>query len=198
MSGTENVSRTGAIAPVDIPAGSHGIILPAGLRALAGLRIATGFIFLWAFVDKFFGLGYATPSAKAWIHGGSPTKGFLSHVAAGPLQGLMHSMAGTWWADGLFMAGLLAVGVAAMLGIALRPAAAAATIIMALMWLAEFPPAMSTSAGAPTASTNPIVDYHIIYALALIVSALTYAGHTWGLGRWWSRLPVVNRNNLLI
>jgi thiosulfate dehydrogenase [quinone] large subunit len=198
MSGTEHMTRTGAIAPVDSPAGSHGIILPAGLRALAGLRIATGFIFLWAFLDKLFGLGYSTASAKSWINGGSPTKGFLSHVVAGPLQGLMHSMAGTWWADGLFMAGMLAVGVAAILGVALRPAAAAATIIMALMWLAEFPPAMSTSAGAPTASTNPIVDYHIIYALALIVSALTYAGHTWGLGRWWSRLPLVNRNSLLI
>jgi thiosulfate dehydrogenase [quinone] large subunit len=88
--------------------------------------------------------------------------------------------------------------VAATLGIALRPAAAAATMIMALMWLAEFPPAMSTSAGDPTASANPIVDYHVIYALALIVSALTYAGHTWGLGRWWSRLAFINRNRLLI
>ena len=29
------------------------------------------------------GLGYATPSAKAWIHGGSPTKGFLSTVLSG-------------------------------------------------------------------------------------------------------------------
>jgi thiosulfate dehydrogenase [quinone] large subunit len=198
MSGIENMRRTSAIDPVDIPAGSHGIILPAGLRALAALRIATGFVFLWAFLDKLFGLGYSTASAKAWIHGGSPTKGFLGHVSAGPLQGLMHSMAGTWWADGLFMAGMLAVGVAAILGIALRPAAAAATIILALMWLAEFPPAMSTSTGEPTGSVNPIVDYHIIYALVLILSALTYAGHTWGLGRWWSRLPLVNRNNLLI
>ena len=50
----------------------------AGLRALAGLRIATGFIFLWAFLDKLFGLGYSTASAKSWIHGGSPTKGYLS------------------------------------------------------------------------------------------------------------------------
>jgi len=41
-------------------------------RALAVLRITTGFVFLWAFLDKTFGFGYATPSAKAWIHGGSP------------------------------------------------------------------------------------------------------------------------------
>jgi thiosulfate dehydrogenase [quinone] large subunit len=37
-------------------------------------------------------------------------------------------------------------------------------------------------------STNPIVDYHIIDALVLIVLAATYAGHTWGLGKAWERL----------
>jgi thiosulfate dehydrogenase [quinone] large subunit len=47
-------------------------------------------------------------------------------------------------------------------------------------------------------STNPIVDYHIIYALALIALALTYAGHTWGLGRRWAKLPFVHRNRWLI
>jgi thiosulfate dehydrogenase [quinone] large subunit len=198
MSSTQSSSRGSAVTPVDIPSGSHGLILPTGLRALAVLRIATGFVFLWAFLDKLLGLGYATPSAGAWIHGGSPTKGFLSHVAGGPLQGLMHSMAGTWWADGLFMAGLLAIGVAAVLGIALRAAAVAGTVLMGLMWLAEFPPAMSTSDGQPSGSSNPIVDYHVIYALVLLVSALTYAGHTWGLGRWWARLPLVSRHRLLI
>ena len=30
--------------------------------------------FLWAFLDKAFGLGYATPSGNAWINGGSPTR----------------------------------------------------------------------------------------------------------------------------
>jgi thiosulfate dehydrogenase (quinone) large subunit len=40
-------------------------------------------------------------------------------------------------------------------------------------------------------STNPIVDYHIIYALALIALAVTFAGRTWGLGRPWARLPFV-------
>ena len=37
------------------------------------------------------GLGYATPSAKAWIHGGSPTKGFLSSIDVGPFQGTFHT-----------------------------------------------------------------------------------------------------------
>ncbi len=67
-------------------------------RALAVLRITTGFIFLWAFLDKTFGLHYSTPTAKAWINGGSPTKGFLSSVDVGPFQSTFHSIAGTWYA----------------------------------------------------------------------------------------------------
>ena len=45
--------------------------------AVALTRILLGFVFLWAFLDKTFGLGYATEPAKAWINGGSPTTGFL-------------------------------------------------------------------------------------------------------------------------
>jgi hypothetical protein len=55
-------------------------------RLLAGLRIVLGFTFLWPFLDKLFGLGYMTPAAKAWIHGGTPAQGFRSH-AEGPFAG---------------------------------------------------------------------------------------------------------------
>ena len=60
---------------------------------LAVLRIMFGFYFLWAFLDKTFGLGFATPAAKAWINGGSPTKGFLSG-SEGPFSGFYHALAG--------------------------------------------------------------------------------------------------------
>ncbi len=63
-------------------------------------------------------------------------------------------------------------------------AAIAGTLMMPLMWAAEWPLAQFTSAGEPSMSTNPIVDYHIIYAVALITVALAGAGATWGLGRW--------------
>jgi thiosulfate dehydrogenase [quinone] large subunit len=167
-------------------------------QALAVLRISTGFVFLWAFLDKTFGLGYATPSAKAWIHGGSPTKGFLSSVDVGPFQGTFHDLAGTPVANWLFMLGLLGVGVALIAGIGMRIAAGAATLMMAMMWLAEYPLARHTSAGKPSGSSNPIVDYHFIYAVGTIVLALTYAGHTWGLGRRWAQLPFVQRHRWLI
>src|SRR4051812_20162421 len=71
--------------------------LAARAYALASLRLLTGFVFLWAFVDKSFGLGYATASGKGWIDGGSPTKGFLSSVAAGPMESAFHSWAGATW-----------------------------------------------------------------------------------------------------
>ncbi|KUL23507.1 DoxX family membrane protein [Actinoplanes awajinensis] len=174
------------------------MLTTAAARGLAVLRISTGFVFLWAFLDKTFGWGYATPSANAWIDGGSPTKGFLSGVDAGPFQGFFHDIAGQGWADWLFMIGLLGIGVALILGIGMRIAAVAATAMMLLMWFAEFPPAKTGTSGEATHSTNPIIDYHIIYALGAIVTALTYAGHTWGLGRQWAKLPLVQRYRWLI
>src|SRR6476620_930587 len=71
--------------------------------SIAALRIATGFVFLWAFLDKTFGLGYSTPDARAWINGGSPTNGFLSHVDYGPFKGFFNAIAGNPIADWLFM-----------------------------------------------------------------------------------------------
>jgi thiosulfate dehydrogenase [quinone] large subunit len=174
------------------------IITERATKFLAVFRVFLGIEFLWAFLDKTFGLGYATPAARAWINGGSPTKGFLSNVAVGPFESTFHAWAGAAWADWLFMLGLLGIGVALVLGIGLRAAAVSGTLMLLGMWAAEWPLAKLTSAGEPSMSTNPIVDYHLIYALALIALALTYAGHTWGLGKLWARLPFVQRNRWLI
>ncbi|MER5526620.1 hypothetical protein ABT075_18800 [Streptomyces sp. NPDC002677] len=161
------------------------------------LRLLTGFVFLWAFLDKTFGLGYATPSGRGWIDGGSPTKGFLSSVAAGPLESTFHSWAGDTWADWLFMLGLLGVGVALTAGVALRLAAVAGTAMMALMWTAEWPPAKHLSDGSVSMSSNPFADYHLVYAVVLITLAVAAAGDTLGLGRLWARLPFVRTNGWL-
>jgi thiosulfate dehydrogenase [quinone] large subunit len=174
------------------------IITARATKFLAIVRVVVGFTFLWAFLDKTFGLGYATPAARAWINGGSPTKGFLSRVAVGPFESTFHAWAGAAWADWLFMLGLLGIGIALILGVGLRAAAVSGTAMMLLMWAAEWPLDKVTSTGESSMSTNPIVDYHIIYALVLIALAVTYAGHTWGLGRLWARLPFVQRNRWLI
>jgi thiosulfate dehydrogenase [quinone] large subunit len=162
----------------------------AAARSLAVLRISLGFVFLWAFLDKTFGFGYATPAERAWINGGSPTKGFLSSLETGPFTGFFHDIAGAAWANWVFMLGLLGIGVAMILGIGLRVAAVSAALMMAFMWVAEWPLA--------SGSSNPVVDYHVVYAIGAVVAALTYAGHTWGLGRLWAKLPLVQRNRWLI
>jgi thiosulfate dehydrogenase [quinone] large subunit len=149
---------------------------------LAGLRLALGWIFLWAFLDKLFGFGLATPAKAAWINGGSPTKGFLGNAVAGPFEGIYHNIAGAAWADWLFMAGLAAIGTALVLGIGLRVAAAAGSLLLVLMWTAVLPP-----------ENNPFLDDHLVYAGVLVLLALTAAGDTLGLGKVWGGLPVVRR-----
>jgi thiosulfate dehydrogenase [quinone] large subunit len=165
--------------------------------AFASLRLLTGFVFLWAFLDKTFGFGYATPSGKGWIDGGSPTKGFLSSVAAGPMESTFHDWAGAGWANWLFMLGLLGIGVALVSGVALRLAAVAGTAMMALMWIAEWPPAKHLSDGTLSMSSNPFVDYHLIYAVVIIALAVAGAGATWGLGKVWAKLPIVRDHTWL-
>ena len=184
---TTGRSHTAHLEQVEAPG---SMLTKTAARALAVLRISTGFVFLWAFLDKTFGLGYSTPEARAWINGGSPTKGFLSNLDVGPFQGFFNSLAGTTFANWAFMLGLLGIGVALILGIGLRIAAGASIAMMALMWLAEWPLAKGSS--------NPITDYHFIYAVTGVVLALTYAGHTWGLGKWWASLPFVQKNRWLI
>ena len=151
-------------------------------KALAVLRISTGFVFLWAFFNKTFGWGFATPSARAWVNGGSPTKGFLSGVDVGPLQSFFHTIAGDPGTDWLFMLGLLGIGSALILGVMINLAAAAGSLMMVLMWAAVLPP-----------ENNPFMDDHLIYAGVLAVLALTGAGATLGLGTWWAGLPLVRR-----
>jgi thiosulfate dehydrogenase [quinone] large subunit len=153
---------------------------------LAGLRLALGWVFLWAFLDKLFGWGFATPEKNAWINGGSPTKGFLGNAVQGPFADFYKSFAGAAWADWLFMIGLAGIGIALMLGIGMRIAAASGALLLVLMWTAVLPP-----------ENNPFMDDHLVYAGVLVLLALTAAGNTLGLGKVWARLPLVKRLPIL-
>lgn len=131
-----------------------------GLVALAVARLMLGFVFLWAFVDKLWGFGFATPAAKAWVNGGSPTSGFLGSVG-GPFEGFFTSLAGQAWVDWLFMLGLLGIGLALLLGVGVRIAAVTGSVLLVLMWAASLP-----------LDNNPFVDDHLVYAVVLVVLAL--------------------------
>lgn len=165
--------------------------------AAAATRLALGWVFLWAFLDKLFALGFATGrnpktgvvdafGPAAWIHGGSPTLGFLKFGTTGPLAGFYQSFAGATWANWLFMIGLAGIGVALILGIGMRVATISAVTMVVLMWSAAlWPP------------NNPFMDEHLVYALALLTLLFADAGKTLGLGRAWERLQVVQRYPIL-
>jgi thiosulfate dehydrogenase [quinone] large subunit len=172
-------SRTSA--PVTTP--TAPITATPVLRYVSGaIRLSLGWIFLWAFLDKLFGLGHETKTAQAWIHGGSPTFGFLKKGAEGPFADFYHGVAGATWADWLFMLGLAGIGTALILGVFMRIAAASGALMLVLMWSVVLPPA-----------NNPFMDDHIIYALVLVLLAALGAGRFLGLGGAWERLAIVQR-----
>ena len=175
----------------------ESIVTRPGVRkVLAIARVVIGFTFLWAFVDKLFGLGFATPSSRAWINGGTPAQGFIKSIE-GPFKDVFQVFANPF-GDWLFMIGLLGIGVAMIAGAGLRIAAVAGTLLMLFMFLAEWPTATSLVDGkVVSGSTNPLVDSHWHEALLLIISAVTLAGDTWGLGKWWGNLGFVRKHRWL-
>jgi thiosulfate dehydrogenase (quinone) large subunit len=179
-------NRRSTAAAVSVPATTDAAAATTAQKAtryvLAGLRLSLGWIFLWAFLDKLFGLGHETTSAHAWINGGSPTAGFLGKGVSGPFADFYHSIAGDAWADWLFMIGLAGIGIALIAGVGMRIAAVAGSILLVLMWSAVLPP-----------NNNPFMDDHLIYAGVLVLLALTAAGTTLGFGGFWNRLPLVQR-----
>lgn len=149
-------------------------------------RLAMGWVFLWPFLDKAFGLGHETASEDAWVDGGSPTSGFLGNATKGPFADFYQDMAGQAWADWLFMIGLLGIGLALTAGVAMRVAVAAGSLLLFLMWTAVLPP-----------DNNVFLDDHLVYVLILIVLALSSAGRTLGLGSHWEKLPIVRERAYL-
>ncbi|MDP3941674.1 MAG: hypothetical protein Q8Q49_05190, partial [bacterium] len=148
---------------------------------LALLRIGMGCVFLWAFLDKVFGLGFATTQDKSWLMGVSPTSGFLQFGTKGMFASSFHTLSGNVAVDWLFMLGLLGVGVAFTFGIGMKIASYAGSLMMLLIYLSLFPPA-----------NNPLIDEHIIYILVLL-----YLGQAdlrvWSLQNWWMSMGIIKR-----
>jgi len=154
--------------------------------SLALLRLTMSFIFLWAFFDKLFGLGFATKPHESWLQGASPTTGYLQFGTKGPLHQIFNSLAEQQSIDWLFMMGLLFIGIALFLGIGMRVAAYSGSLLMFLIWLSLFPP-----------ENNPLIDEHIIYILVFIVLWTNHAGRTWGFGELWRKTKLVRNNKWL-
>lgn len=155
----------------------EGVGEPAvkGMWAWTVLRVLLGWSFLWAFLDKMFGLGFSTcrsPDSSAidfvcdaaMAKGGSPTFGFLTFATEASHTGFLFDwMAPSApdainYADVLFMGALLGLGVALMAGVFTRIAGIGGAVLMLFMFLAAsvFP------------ENNPVNDSHIIEMVALL------------------------------
>jgi len=186
---------------VDEPSISDG-----ARKVWAAVRIAFGLMFLWAFADKTFALGYPTGrsvdggieavdylGSSAWLFGfgdGSPTFAFLTFQSKGWFIDSFQTIAGQAWADWWFMLGLLVVGLTFLLGVGIRIGAAVGALLLVLHFLAS--PATAVPLG-----NEPYLDIPLISALTLIGLALINAGNTWGLGRRWERASLVEKYPIL-
>ena len=165
---------------------------------LGVLRLGMGWIFFWAFVDKLFGLGFATCRdaatgtvqvlcQTAWLSGGSPTSGFLKFATKGPFADFFQGLAGNAFIDWFFMLGLAGVGLALLLGIFVKFGSYSGILMLVLMY----------AAGFILPEHNPFLDEHIIYAIILAGVAVSHAGQYFGFGKWWSNIKFVKKYPVL-
>ena len=164
------------------------------------LRLAMGWIFLWAFLDKLLALGFATGrdpetgvvdrfGPAAWVEGGSPTEGFLSFGlhTKDPFESFYSDLAGQAWVDWVYMISMAAIGLALLFGIMVRLAAIAGAIWMVLFY----------TASAIWPENNPFLDDHVVEFIILLALAYVGAGRYLGLGRWWEDVEIVRRHPIL-
>ena len=165
---------------VHAPDQAHGS--DRGMWAWTVLRLLLGFTFLWAFLDKFFGLGFATCRAEssdidylcdaAMVKGGSPTWGFLTFGTVDSKTGNLFDWMASSGPDSIgladvgFMAALLLGGLALLLGVGVRTAAIGGAILIFFMYLA----------GDVWPTNNPLVDSHMIETVAFLGIATVGAG----------------------
>ncbi|WP_061962428.1 hypothetical protein [Demequina flava] len=174
----------------------------AGWVMLSITRITIGFYFLWAFLDKMFGLGFSTcrmedgsievMCERAWANGARITEGYLGS-SSGPFADFFANLGTQAWTDWPFMLGLLGIGLALMLGIGTRVGMWSAIAMLAMMWISHSWP----NQGGNT--TNPFVDDHIVMIVAIAAAVLLEVRYqAIGFGEKWKRIDVVQKQRWLI
>ena len=178
-------------------------------RVFGALRLAAGWTFLWAFLDKAFALGFTTGRLEdgtidffaqngAWLNGGSPTAGVVGFAIDGsPFKDAIQTVSGfqmtelgpqvAGWVDAVYMLSMLLIGLGLILGIGTRLAA-----IGGIAWMAIF-----YGATAIWPEHNPVVDDHVVLAIVMVGLILANAGRYYGLGKAWQRLRAVKDHRYL-
>ena len=136
------------------------------------LRMAMGWIFVWAGFDKLLG---------DWT-----SAGFLVNATSGPLEGwfvdLGTNSAAVDVIDGLVIWGQILIGIALILGVVTRFSLFWAGAMIFMFYIAQFPPAH-----------NPFLDEHIVYIGVFLLLGALGAGRILGLDALIEKLPLVRR-----
>jgi thiosulfate dehydrogenase [quinone] large subunit len=181
-------------------------------RVFGALRLAMGWTFLWAFLDKAFALGFSTGRVldeagqtvkidffgpDAWINGASPTAGAVGFGLKGPLADNIQTVTGfqmtqagpqvAGWLDWVYMISLLLIGLGLITGVMTRLAAVGGIIWMATFYLGT----------AIWPEHNPFLDDHLVYVIVLAGLILANAGRYYGLGKAWQRVGYVTDRRYL-
>lgn len=139
--------------------------------ALTALRVVLGWHLLQEGVSKI--------ASSSWT-----AAGYLA-TAQGPLapafRALAHQPTAMKAVDATNMWGLIIVGVALLLGLAARPAAAAGAILLALYYAAHPPMIQPPPVPGWGSDVDLIVNKVLVEAVALAVFAIVPAPWTWGL-----------------
>ncbi len=84
------------------------------------------------------------------------------------------------------MVAFMLLGFALILGIGMKVATAGGTLLLIMMFIGVAPP-----------TTNPLIDYHIIYIFLLMAIYLAHAEDLLGLGKHWKEMSIVKRCPIL-
>ncbi len=91
-------------------------------------------------------------------------------AASGPFAEWFQSLAGNGVVDALNAWGMIAIGLALILGLCVRPASIAGIALMTLYYLAHF--SSNTESG--------FIDTHVVYAVIFLLFVAGGAGHAFG------------------
>ncbi|PJF41361.1 MAG: hypothetical protein CUN55_11810 [Phototrophicales bacterium] len=156
---------------------------PAIGYAILGLRLVMGWIFLQAGLEKLFEDNWTAEGyLKFAIHPDNPFRDFFA------------DMAGNGLVDALNIYGQIAIGLALILGVAVRWTAFWGAIMMILYWLTAWQGGIGDFIPL---EHGYIVDDHIVYAMLLFGLGAFGAGRVLGLDAVIEKTEFVQKQPLL-
>lgn len=125
-----------------------------------GLRLAIGFLFLWAGYEKI----------ETELSGKYATTGFLKYAVSGPFATFFNGLAGNPAVEYLLVYGELLIGVSIMFGIFTRVGGISGLLMNFLFWVSQLP-----------VQHNPIVNDYVIYMFVFLAFVFMVPGRFLGL-----------------